>query len=207
MSKAATATRAGPRERLIAAAADLIEASSYETSSVAAICEEAGVQKGSFYYYFPSKQALVLAMIDDSWDGFRESLLEPLLDGPEPVRDRVVRLYRCLYEAQVSHKETLGHVTGCLFGSLAAESSTLDEPVRRRLFAVFEEWAAYLTRALAEAIAGGELGWRRDPEQLAWTVLANMQGMLLLCKTADDPEVMRTAANTILEMIFDHEAA
>lgn len=207
MDNVATATRAESRERLIAAAADLIEFSSYQATSVAAICAAAGVQKGSFYYYFPSKQALVLAMIDDAWDQFKHSVLEPFLGESEPAKDRIERLYRCMYEKQVSHKENLGHVTGCLFGSLAAEASTLDESLRRRLFAIFTQWKEHLARALADAIADGDLNPAYDPEQAAWMVLANLEGMLLLTKTADDPEVMRPAANTIVEMIFNQESA
>ena len=56
------------RERLIEAAGDLWHRRSYTDVGVGEICAEAGVQKGSFYHFFPSKQDLALAVIDDRWE-------------------------------------------------------------------------------------------------------------------------------------------
>ena len=53
------------RQRIIAGARDLIYSRSYAAVGVAEICQQAAVNKGSFYYFFPSKQALSLAVIDD----------------------------------------------------------------------------------------------------------------------------------------------
>ena len=36
----------------------------YTAVSVQDICQHAGVNKGSFYYFFPAKRDLVLAVID-----------------------------------------------------------------------------------------------------------------------------------------------
>lgn len=53
------------RTRLIESAALRIHASSFATASVEKLCADAVVQKGSFYYFFPSKRELALAAIDD----------------------------------------------------------------------------------------------------------------------------------------------
>jgi len=45
-------------DRILLAARELIHARSYAEVGVAAICDQAQVKKGSFYHFFPSKQAL-----------------------------------------------------------------------------------------------------------------------------------------------------
>ena len=49
------------KQRLLQATIDLIWQNSYGAVTVDNICERAGVKKGSFYYFFPSKTDLVVA--------------------------------------------------------------------------------------------------------------------------------------------------
>ena len=52
------------KERLLDAALDLIWERSYGVVTIDAICEKAGVKKGSFYYFFESKSALAVAALE-----------------------------------------------------------------------------------------------------------------------------------------------
>src|SRR5258708_38765822 len=55
------------REKILTAGQSLIELRGYSALGVAEICKAAGVPKGSFYYFFESKEALALAVIDEHW--------------------------------------------------------------------------------------------------------------------------------------------
>ncbi|MDP9291545.1 MAG: TetR/AcrR family transcriptional regulator, partial [Verrucomicrobiota bacterium] len=55
------------RARLLDAALSLVWENSYGATSVDAICERAGVRKGSFYYFFRSKSELAVAALDADW--------------------------------------------------------------------------------------------------------------------------------------------
>ena len=65
------------RDRLLQVAFDLIWQQSYGSVSVDTICDRAGVKKGSFYYFFPSKSDLAIAAYEEHWQQRR------------PVYDRV----------------------------------------------------------------------------------------------------------------------
>jgi TetR/AcrR family transcriptional repressor of nem operon len=56
------------RERLIETTLDLVRRDGYGAVTVDAICEAVGVKKGSFYHFFPSKDALVIAALDWHWE-------------------------------------------------------------------------------------------------------------------------------------------
>ncbi len=80
------------RTRILEAARDLIYASSYADVGVQAICDRAGVKKGSFYHFFKSKQALTLAVIDHFFSDFRDSLIREAFDSDLPPPERFERL-------------------------------------------------------------------------------------------------------------------
>src|SRR5918912_2787057 len=65
------------RARLIASAIELIYARSYGAVSVDDLCAHAGVHKGSFYHFFPSKRDLLLAALDAQWEQAKQTMLEP----------------------------------------------------------------------------------------------------------------------------------
>ncbi len=55
----------GTRERLLAAAEQLLLVSSYDEVSVRAICAAAGANAAAAHYHFGSKEALVSALLED----------------------------------------------------------------------------------------------------------------------------------------------
>src|SRR4249919_2407149 len=60
-----TARGAAARDRLYATAMQLIAARGYEATTLRDIAKEEGVSVGLLYRYFPSKQAIVLALYDE----------------------------------------------------------------------------------------------------------------------------------------------
>jgi len=174
------------RRRLIDSAAELFHAGGYASTGVKGICDRAEVHKGSFYHFFPSKQDLAIAVLDDNWEAFKSQGLDPIFTEGGCARDRVQRLFDVAFEGHSAIKAATGHVRGCAFGNLAVEASTLEEPIRLRLVEIFEEWARYLEAALQDAKDAGELRKDIDPAATAWGVLASLQGLLLLAKTTND---------------------
>src|SRR5215471_16161209 len=61
------------KERILAAAKELFLARGYAATTVDAICEKAELTKGSFYYFFDSKEELGLAVLEwccpEIWSG------------------------------------------------------------------------------------------------------------------------------------------
>jgi TetR/AcrR family transcriptional repressor of nem operon len=187
------------RELLIESASELWHSRSYADVGVNEICEHAGVRKGSFYHFFASKQDLALAVIDSFWSRAKTRLLVHALDPEAQPLEKLVKLIDSEYQVQRSLKDSTGSTFGCPFGNLAGEMSTQDDVLRRRLTELFYELAEYFERILDEAVAAGEIP-AQNTRATAIAIEAYVEGMLLLAKTANDPELIRQLAPGILRL-------
>ncbi|RJL30382.1 TetR/AcrR family transcriptional regulator [Bailinhaonella thermotolerans] len=84
--------REGTRQRLFAAAVDLIAEQGYAATTVDAIAERAGVAKGTVFYNFGSKEALFSALLEDGIARLAATMRETVA-GLEPIEalDALVR--------------------------------------------------------------------------------------------------------------------
>jgi TetR/AcrR family transcriptional regulator, transcriptional repressor for nem operon len=179
------------RQRILESARDLIYARSYGDVGVAAICDGAGVKKGSFYHFFPSKRDLTLAVIDEFLIEFKERIFAEAFSQSLPPMQRFQRLAELAYRFQKEIAEETGHTLGCPFGNIALEMSTQDEVLRQKVELIFSRMETLFRDTLKEAMAQGEIG-EIDIEATASAMVAYAEGIMLLAKTRNDPEVLRT---------------
>lgn len=177
------------RDRLIASGRDLMHERGYTAVGVAEVCARAGVQKGSFYHFFPTKQELALEVIDTFWAGACELLDELERDDLSPLA-RLWRFFERSHAAQVACREEHGRILGCPLGNLALEMTTQDDAVAARLRELFDAHHERFTRLLTQAVEQGELELA-DPRRTARSLLALVEGGVMLAKMHDDPELMR----------------
>lgn len=173
------------KRRILEAGADLFGKRAYSSIGVAEICAEAGVPKGSFYYFFPSKQALALEVVNEHWIWQRGEWTR-ILNAPGTVIERLRHLFVATAEMQSEALKGTGAVTGCLFGNLALEVSSQDDPVRTRLQEIFQEQIDIVESVIREAVSGGELR-STDPRAAAKAIVAQIEGLVLFAKLFNDP--------------------
>ncbi|MFD4754154.1 TetR/AcrR family transcriptional regulator [Streptomyces sp. NPDC058426] len=171
------ARAADKRRRLTTEAARLLHERGVERTRLADVAQAADVPLGNVYYYFKTKDELVLAALSEH-SAHLDELICRLDQLPDP-RDRL----KALVEAWVDQREVAAR-HGCPTGTLAVEldkraDGTLDAEagaVMRRLL----EWAGQQFRALG--LPG--------PDDLALTLVAAYQGMSLLANALRDPDIM-----------------
>ena len=77
------------RQRLLDAAQALFHASSYRDVGVQQICNHAGVKKGSFYHFFPSKRDLAVAALDQTHALIQDTLISKAFAHDLPPLARI----------------------------------------------------------------------------------------------------------------------
>jgi TetR/AcrR family transcriptional repressor of nem operon len=161
-------------------AKEKIQQRGYSALGVAEICKAAGVPKGSFYYFFESKEALALAVIEEHWTAERREWTR-ILDGDAEPLERLRQLFEATQAGQQAGQESCGVISGCLFGNLSLEMSNQTEAIRARLQQIFEAQAEMVGRVVAEAQARGEVSVA-DTHAAAQSVVAQLEGQVLFAK-------------------------
>ncbi len=111
----------GTRQKLIDTATDLLWTSSYGSVSVDDICKAADVKKGSFYHYFPSKQGLAIAAMQEYYEEVIKPDMEQLFAADLSAIRRLEKMADSVIEEQRDTIKKYGRVCGCPLGALASE--------------------------------------------------------------------------------------
>ena len=187
------------RERLLDSCQALMHEKGYTAVGVSEVCSRAGVNKGSFYYFFPSKQDLALAVIDEFGAATAVQLTQ-VLESDAPPLERLERFFDASYRAHSESRETCGKLLGCPIGNLALEMGSQDAVLRERLRGVLEDQIDRFAAVLREAIDRGDLP-PQDARGTAASLMALIEGTLLLAKASDDTEVLRDLGQRAMRLI------
>jgi TetR/AcrR family transcriptional repressor of nem operon len=179
------------RDRLIETASRLFHLRSYSSVGIQELCEEAGVRRGSFYYYFPSKEALVEAVLDYERDHLLEQVYDPAFEQTRAPLERFDEFLRRLHEYQVARTNAEGgQVGGCPFANLAQELASHHPKLRAQAEAILDRFADMYQAALEEGRGQGQLDPDVDTQKSAVRIRAYVQGLLETAKLRADPDVI-----------------
>jgi TetR/AcrR family transcriptional repressor of nem operon len=108
-----------------------------------------------------------------------------------------LRAWREMMIAEAKSSQGKG---GCPLGSLAGQLAETDVRARALIAAGFGQWSAAISDGLRRLHADGHLPDGTDPDDLAVTLLAALQGGLLLAQVQRDTRPLETAVDTLLEL-------
>lgn len=188
------------REKLLQTALDLIWANSYGSVSVDHICETAGVKKGSFYHFFPSKEDLAVAAYEEHWQSEVQPIVDEVFHPDRPPIARIEAWCDRIYAKQKERFDASGHVPGCPFASLGAEMGTQNERLRRKAEEMLERGLFQLERTLRDAQREGSLP-SGDPAAKARAIHALALGAMFQAKVENDPEALRNLRGQVLDVL------
>jgi TetR/AcrR family transcriptional repressor of nem operon len=191
------ATRKGEetRDRILAAATELIHRHGYKATGVAEIVAASGVPKGSFYFYFASKEELGRVLLQRYREKQREELA--LVFPPDAPAIPTIRAF---FEGGVRKMSDEGCGRGCLLGNLAAEI-TESEELRKELAGVLHDLQQGLAGAIARGQAAGELASDFAPESAADFFLSVFEGSILLAKARRDTKALEASLSMLLRYL------
>lgn len=175
------------RQAIIEAGADLVHRQGFHRTGLKDILEAAGVPKGSFYFYFRSKDDFGLAMIEHHARRMSGVARDLLFASCLPPLERLARFFALLR----GKFEEAGCLCGCPIGNLAQEMSDLSPAMREAISRCFAGLARMLAGVLEEAVGRGELPRDLDPEQTAAFLVDAWEGAILRMKAEKSVEPLR----------------
>src|SRR4249919_3949957 len=179
------------RARIVEEAAALIHERGVAGTTLDDVKVAAEVSGSQMYHYFPDKNDLLQAVIAYQADSIVSRNKRALsgADGVEAWRNMVI----------TAAKRTKAK-GGCQLGSLVGQLAESDPEARALIAAGFDQWAAAISDGLRSLHADGKLPSDIDPDDLATTLLASLQGGLLLAQVQRSSRPIEIAINTFLAL-------
>jgi TetR/AcrR family transcriptional repressor of nem operon len=185
------AAQANParRERILQEAQQLFFSQGLKGVSMEAVATAAGIKKANLFHYFPSKEALELAVLDRFSSGLRERLAaqfaatagDPIAAVAEMFEEAARGMRRRRYRG------------GCFAGNLALEASDHREIVRLRVAQLLRFWVREVARMLERGRAAGYFRRELKAGRSAEAILSLFEGSLLYSKASRKPAAIENA--------------
>ena len=131
-----TTANGSSRQRLIEAAMELFVFQGYGNTGLAQIARKAGLLPGSLYHFFPTKEDLLAATLEERLRLLRPEVLDPIWSR---IDDPIERVFGLL-DGYRKMLEVTGFSHGCPIGNLAIELAETNPKIRPLLAANFDQW-------------------------------------------------------------------
>lgn len=175
------------RERLLSTAADTIAARGYYAASTSEMLAAAEVPSGVLYHHFGSKEDLAVAALDRVGESVLAEF-DAAMAGPGDVLSSTDAVVRGWEQRLLDSDFTVG----CPVATTALETAARSAALQAAAARAYGSWVARLESGLREE--------GHDPARartVALSVLAAIEGALLLARTLRSVEPMRAARGAL----------
>lgn len=179
--------------RIVGLAAALMYERGVSATSIEDILAASGTGKSQFYHYFSSKDELVAEVLRHQ--------LELVLEEQSLFRLDTWEGISAWFQAMVEMQQNQRGYRGCPLGSITSELLDQGDLLRARAADAFSRWESFLSEGLQAMQTRGLLRDDADPDTLAETTIAVLQGGYLLSSTKRDIRPMRNALAIALSQL------
>lgn len=185
------------KQVILKKSAALIHARGFNNTGIQEILDLAGVPKGSFYFYFDSKESLGLALVDYYTEIIDGLFGKYLLDASvQPLQ----RLENLLLFFEQNYKNT-GYRFGCPIGNLSLEMSDINENFRKKLRSSIDRLILRIEVCLSEAQQAGTISKILNVHETANFIFHGFEGALLHMKVVKGLEPLINFRNCMMNYL------
>lgn len=186
------------RERILAAAQELMIDNGYAATSVDQVIAASASSKGAFFHHFASKRALADALVE----GYVVSDIAMLDEGLAAVRERfddpAERVIGFVQHFEDLGDEIMSGQTGCLYTSILTEQQLIASGTSDPITKAVDAWRQGFADLLHEAMPDRD---HAELNALSDHLFVTFEGAFLLARSTGDPAQMRTQLRTLRLLI------
>jgi TetR/AcrR family transcriptional repressor of nem operon len=168
------------RERILHEAEQLFFARGLKGVSMDEVAAAAGVKKANLFHYYPSKEALELAVLDRFSAELRDKVAAQFAcDRHDPIAAIAL-----MFEEAAKGMRRRRCRGGCFAGNLAQEASDHRESVRTRVATLLRFWVGAVAGLLEHGRTSGYFRRELKSMRAAEAILSLFEGALLFSKAS-----------------------
>lgn len=157
-----------------------------------------GLTKGSIYGNFANKDEVALAVFDYNLKKLTDAINFDLAQHAEAKTKLLV--YVDNYERFLSPPFTAG---GCPVLNTAVEADDTHPGLRAKATQAVLSWKKTIVRIVEEGIKNKEFKADTNPEQVAVTIIAMIEGSIMIAKLLDNSTYVTTVLQSAKKMILE----
>jgi TetR/AcrR family transcriptional repressor of nem operon len=163
----------------------LFRKKSYHNTSIADIAEACGLLKGSLYHYFPSKEALMSAVIKYAHSYFQKEVFSIAYQENLSPQEKIELMFKKSQKALLSD--------GDIMGNIGVETARVIPEFSDSIRIFFEEWIKSVKTVFSE-ITNDE-----DAQKLAEQTVAEFEGAVMMSRIFRDPKFVHNAYERLID--------
>jgi len=182
------------RQRIIAEAAPIFNQRGFDGCSMQDLMTATGLEKGGLYRHFNNKEDLAA-------EAFRYALAQNVkvrtehLDEIPNSLDKLKRVVHLFVELPSAIPG------GCPLMNTAIDADDGNPALRDLARKGIQEWRARLVHILETGIKAGEIRRSTDPRRIANTLIATLEGALMISRLENNRNALRDAQTTLDTLI------
>lgn len=184
------------KEKILNIGAQIVRRKGFNFTGIQEILQEAGVPKGSFYFYFKNKEEFGLELVEVYLQFFKGNMKATMQDTSVSGLQRIRSFFKFFNDLFVNENYT----GGCPLGNLAIEMGDLNDNFSRRVSQAFKQMDSFLLDCLRDARHAGEITTEMNLEELARFILNSWEGAVVRMKVDRSLEPIELLEN----MLFNH---
>lgn len=182
------------RQRIIEQAAPLFNQRGFEGCSMQDVLEATGLEKGGVYRHFSSKEELAAEVFRYAW----ARAVKMRWEGLEKIEGSVEKLRYFVRR----FADTTGLIAGgCPLMNTAIEADDGNEVLRGLVHAGIKDWKKKLCGIVEKGIEVGEIWGGVEPRQIANSIIAALEGALMISRMEGSRTAIKDAAVTLELML------
>lgn len=178
------------KEEIVRIAIEVFRKQGYNRTSMSDLAQACGLQKGSFYHYFNSKEALMRGVLDTLHQYYKRKLFSIAYEDSYSPRERMEYFFK---KQEPIFTQDLA---GCLFGNITLETISMIDEFKSTIQLFFSDWI--------EAFRHIFLADNRTQEQaiqLARQSVMEIEGGLMMMRVFEDINLLREACVSVLSKL------
>lgn len=170
------------RQNILETAAELFWTRNYHGVTVDDICENAEVNKASFYRYFSSKEEAALEGLTLLFERTIAYIFEDSLVHQSDPIDRLEEIFLKFYQTSDNQCHEVGKIAGCPFINLGTELATENEKIREKITEFWSKIRIYFQQIYEEALELNLVSTKRDSAVVAKQIHTLLNGAMTQSK-------------------------
>lgn len=184
------------RQFIIETTAGIFNKKGYAGTSMSDLTRATGLTKGSIYGNFENKEDVALAVFDYNHSRILTTVRERISTATS-YQDKLM-VYADVYNDYGARSFPDG---GCPILNTAVEADDTNSLLKDRAAKAVVKWQKNIQEIIKSGIAAGEFKKETDSVQLANSIIALIEGGMMISKVTDDQTVLQRVSKTVAHLI------